>query len=186
MYIDPYPHTNKGKDTHTQRRQHIHMRIPHVTRATSQLLYLLNYHVEQAEPWLCPHHHYQGPCSNPRKRIQWAVIMTTVCHTWDCPGSLRAPQNRSFLELTAEEVREDGHRSDSAHCCWLWRWRRSHARSRERTLRAESMTANCKELNSAKHLSECETLQSLQRTAWLHQDLDFSPENLSKASRTVR
>lgn len=178
MYIDPYPHTNKGKDTHTCACPLYTCVYSHVTRATSQLLYLLNYHVEQAEPWLCPHHHYQGPCSNPRKLwIQWAVTMTTVCHTWDCPGSLRAPQNKELSRADSwREVKRDGHR----------RIQHTAAGSEDGEGHMQGAEKNPKSREHDRQLQELQFRQSTwvsvwdaprpPGTAWPHQDLDFSWE----------
>ena len=162
MYIDPHQHTNKGKDTDTCACQHIHMHILTCNTCyfTTSFTCYTTMHSRQIfdyvpttttrVPPLPRSHHYQ-----PQE------AENTSCDYDDYMSHLRLsrePESPSKQgAFSTWQWKEKSERLDTggfSRWCWLWRWRRSHARSRERTLRAESMTTNCKELNSAKDLSE--------------------------------
>lgn len=58
--------------------------------------------------------------------------MTTVCPHLRLSREPESPSKQgAFAWADSWEKLERWTQEDSAHCCWLWRWRRSHARQRK-------------------------------------------------------
>lgn len=188
MYIDPHQHTNKGKDTDTCACQHIHMHILTCNTCyfTTSFTCYTTMHSRQIFDYVPTTTTKVPPLPTPGsweyKLWLWRLYVTpeTVQGAWE------PLKTGSFLDLTVEgEVREAGHRRIQPLMLALkmekvtCKEQRKNSKSREHDHQLQGTQFR----QGPKWV---ETPQSLQRTAWPHQDLDFSPENLSKASRTVR